>query len=157
MDSIIIQALKTNKEPFGLMSAEKQVKAKEIGVSSFLVYQALTWIDQFKASLKSQFTTSNAYRLRPDYEEKPEIVECEVIKDYSGDLSVRLDEGDPWPLTACPNHPGFIGFEWDGILWGRPYKCKDTGEVFTKIRKDCLRFYEVCDMAEAKVLFRKDK
>lgn len=85
----IIKALKDNCKPFGLMPEEMQAKAQDIGQQEFKMYMKDgTWstcggYDNFG----SKIVTDQTYRLRPDYEEKPEIVE-------SWDLQIECSDGD---------------------------------------------------------------
>lgn len=169
----IIEALQKNKMAFGLMETEEftneemRVKAEEIGIRHLSLYttnidgeyQFLDWC----ARQHGSFRANETYQLPDHYQEKPRIVECEVII-INGILGCKRScgtnmriQGDMTCLSDVVCFPDFIGFEWDGILWGRLYKCKDTGEILTRIRKDRLHLYEVCDMANAHVLFKGDK
>jgi len=64
-----------NEKPFGLMSKEMQDKANDIEVGAFQIYNCLP---QPKAAwetvLNGRFQLGNVYRLRPDYEQEPEVV-----------------------------------------------------------------------------------
>ncbi len=79
----LIQQLKDNERPFGLMSEEMQEKAKEIECYNFLVYwengKTIRWFptDQY---LSKGFMRDKAYRLRADYEDEPEKIEVRIIR-----------------------------------------------------------------------------
>ena len=77
----IIQQLKDNERPFGLMSKEMQEKAREIGKrTNFETYCGIKskppWLPIIGDS--EEFIEEFTYRLHPDYKEEPEIVECEI-------------------------------------------------------------------------------
>ena len=71
----IIQQLKDNEKPFGLMSEEMQEKANEIGCTEFDYYGTCVW----ESYLAGDFYNDQACRLRSDYAEEPEI---EAKDDY---------------------------------------------------------------------------
>ena len=68
----IIQQLKDNEKPFGLMSEEMQAKALEIGKSFFLFWDGDKWV---ASGLCAVFGDEYTYRLRDTYEDEPEIVD----------------------------------------------------------------------------------
>ncbi len=63
----LIQELKENERPFGLMSEEMQEKAREIGAEKFIKFHG-EGFGTNNGHLEQVFT----YRVRPDYAEKPE-------------------------------------------------------------------------------------
>lgn len=65
----IIEALKQNEKPFGLMSAEMQAKAEEIKLVNFLRRFGGTWYP----AKTDFFGTDLTYCLHPDYTEEPKI------------------------------------------------------------------------------------
>lgn len=106
----IIKALKENEKPFGLMSEEMQVKAKEIGHVKFKVFCS---DDDWKfRGPDDEFGTCFTYRLRHDYEEKPEIVEYEVFE-KDGHLNFKLPNAEH-SLHQAVDDPDFIGFKYEG-------------------------------------------
>ena len=64
-DQEIIQALKDNEKPFGLMSEEMQEKVKEIGIIEFQY-----WDFGWETCQIRDWADGACYRLRPGYEEK---------------------------------------------------------------------------------------
>ena len=84
--SNVIQDLKENCKPFGLMTKEMQVKAREIGCKgNFEIYSGLKddggggWgvVTSPDHPLGSFYGSScTTYKLRPDFEETPEIKTC---------------------------------------------------------------------------------
>ena len=79
----LIKALIENDKPFGLMSAEMQAKAIEIGLlDNFRMYTgSITgeWGGIFKATW-CKFRCDVTYCLRADYQEKADIVEREICE-----------------------------------------------------------------------------
>ena len=117
----LIQQLKDNEKPFGLMSEEMQEKAKEMPWKHFQVWGYVgsedKWIMPGSDTFRSHFT----YRLRPDYEDDLEIVECEII----------TDQGKMWYMQGCLRHklhraindPDFVGFKFkDGTVAAAPFR-----------------------------------
>ncbi len=63
-------------------------------------------------------------------------------------------EDDGELICQAASHPNFIGYlEENGMLWGRRYKNKNTGCVYTGILASEIEAYEV--LTPAHVLFRK--
>lgn len=154
----IIEQLKANEKPFGLMSEEMQAKMLEMGFhGNFRLYVHPGFggvIDNPTYKHDGCFT----YRLRADYTEKPEIEECEIYKEKEyGFLRTRHLDNITMDIDAAPHYPDFIGFKCEGWIWGRAYKNKRTGIISIMIRADQLDGYEVCDMTQAHVLFRRQK
>ena len=153
----IIQQLKVNCRPFGLMSEEMQEKAKEIGEEVFNWWVAGDWTICPVAQFRSEAT----YRLCADYEEEPEIVECEIYLNPPNKEYCIYDKGgnhSAQNLCNAINDPDFIGFKKDGWIWGRLYRNKkDPSMVHYMIKETDLPLYEVISMVGGKVLFRRAK
>lgn len=70
----IIEDLKSNERPFGLMSEEMQAKAEELGLyhnfRKWTGSHTAGWGGVFNAT-GCKFKRDTAYRLRPDYQEEP--------------------------------------------------------------------------------------
>ncbi len=115
----LIQQLKDNEKPFGLMSEEMQEKARDIPKEYFDVYEAnfsdAVWTRCAKGSGKH--CIYQAYRLRADYENEPEIVECEIKPNSDGELRYNYrGDSDIWcPFEDAFADPDFIGFKFGGI------------------------------------------
>ncbi len=159
----IIQALKDNKEAFGLMSKEMQEAIMSIGKIEDIermvcrVTLKTNWFPMsIRVSKERCKDIESTFRLRPDYSDEPEVVKCEVYAD-SNSLRYKRGPTDCGPIASACNSPDFIGFELDGQLWGRLYKHKKSNMFFFKIPANKLGEYEVCDMSEAHVLFRRTK
>ncbi len=117
----LIQKLKDNRYPFGMwpdpecygkeLGEAMQAKAEEIGITNnFRKFCGAGWGGIFKAT-GIKFHREDTYRLREDYEEKPEIVECEVYL-IQGELHCKKDE-EVWILNQCCSSPDFIGFKYE--------------------------------------------
>ena len=152
MDNLI-QQLKDNEKPFGLMSEEMQVKANEIGCTEFDYYGTNVW----ESYPSGDFYNDQACRLRADYEDEPEIVECEIrCNDSVGKF--YFDGLNMCPLSPVFNRPDFIGLNVDGRIFGCLYRNKkDPSMVHCMIKEDDLPLYDVISMVGGKVLFGRLK
>jgi hypothetical protein len=156
-DKEIIQALIDNEKPFGLMSEEMQAKAKEIGHRGFIYYTGdgtTTWIT---CHLDSRFDRFRTYRLRPDYEEKPEIVECEVyVSTTHINKNVKFDREEPYFLYEATAMPDFIGFKYEGgyvCVYARGYRRSGSDVIYYGMQLDSVDKYEV--LTPTHVLFQR--
>lgn len=104
----IIQQLKDNCRPFGLMSEEMQEKAKKIGIKQFSEYML---IGEWQHYDDTCWLLGTTYRLRPDYEEQPEIVECEIVK--QGDHRHYRSGGTQYSLHEACDRAAFSGFKFE--------------------------------------------
>ncbi len=114
----ILEQLMENEKPFGLMSAEMQEKAREIGAKIEHFGCLATDKDEecWTGGIRGRFVFGLTYRLRPDYEEEPEIVAIEIylcppLKNY-----FVYDKGANFAAqTLCNavNDPDFIGFKFE--------------------------------------------
>ncbi len=132
----LIKLLKQNEKPFGLMSEEMQAKAVELGFhgnfqlySDFQLYSGYGSDGGFGAIIDNPdygYNRKLTYRLRPDYQEEPEIVECEIYEKDShvqGCYTKAYDFGDQrgLGLAQYPNGYKRIGFKFeDGCMRTTP-------------------------------------
>lgn len=89
--------------------------------------------------------------------EEPEIVECEILKCVVNGLLYDKEGDGMREISSAIDDPDFIGFKCDGWIWGRAYKNKDTGNMVAIIPANQLDEFEVCDMTQGHVLFRRQK
>ena len=159
----IIDQLKQNEKPFGLMSEEMQAKARGIGITdNFRQFVGPGWGGIYKATGLC-FNPKTAYQLRADYEDEPEIVECEIYtqKDsVSGWMQRRYMDafGNSLLLSSAINNPDFIGFKFDdGKMYpiSTVYKFKGKDVTYYSIDIDRLDEYTVLHAAH--VLFKKQE
>ena len=139
----IIQQLKDNEKPFGLMSEEMQAKMDEIGIENFI--HGKEWC---------------VYVLRPDYAEEPEIVECEIILNPESNIwGYKCPySGDPINADYAHSCPGFrlTGFKFaDGKIRSLPIMYSKFGDVYYVATERHLGNYEV--LHATAVLFRRQK
>lgn len=114
----ILQQLKDNEKPFGLMSEEMQENIVELGkpwLELFSPENGGIWLAA--DTTNNMFCGTGTYRLRPDYAEEPEIVEC-VIHDtplgnrvYTGDGETEIG------IQAAARRRNFIGFKFEDGSW----------------------------------------
>ena len=107
MDNII-QQLKDNEKPFGLMSEAMQAKQSAMRHEDFQVFRGGEWMDY-----DTCFPGCNsfAYRLRANYEDEPKIVEIRIYNE--GNERYFEDEGEPCQISTAINSKDFIGFRYE--------------------------------------------
>jgi hypothetical protein len=154
----IIQALKDNEKPFGLMSEVMQAKAKEVG-GELQKFALNGWENLNRPNgQKMKFVT---YRLRPDYEPEPEIVECDeypIKPNGQGKLYFHdpVEDYTVGTIADAANHSDFIGFKYEGnriSIMPRIYASENLYEDL--IKADTLEKHEV--LTPIAVLFRKEQ
>ncbi len=169
----IIQALQQNEKPFGLMSEEMQAKAKEIDRKKFYRWAQAgstgAWcVDNLNiVNFPNHCTT---YRLRNDYEEKADIVECEIYTEVAvhgiHDILMFKRKGDKGSyLNEAPDYPDFIGFRYKdermkGRNWHDVYPVPriyigPAGDIRTSFDFIDIALYKV--LTPVAVLFRSTK
>ena len=153
----IIKALQENRwVAYGGFSEEMKVLANKIGKLEFEFLHSDIRLGFVRCNNSADFTYCYIYRLRPDYEEKPEIVECKIFKELTT-LMYQMKLGGKYRLSDASSDPDFIGFKHGDMLWGRLYKRKSTGQYSLMVDITELDQYEVCDMSDAHVIFRSKK
>lgn len=150
----IIKVLKENEKPFGLMSEGMQEKAKEIGKGgNFEAWFPDGWVKIVKDPAETGWHAHRAYRLRSDYQEKPEVVKCEVYISGGGCLRYRLKNLVNPILTEAIINPDFIGFLYeDGRFTTYPRMYKQGTSLYAEAN-DNVKDYEV--LTPTHVLFRR--
>ncbi len=115
-----IEQLKDNRYSYGMwtepecygpeLGKEMQEKAEEIGKDGNFLY----WNGrEFEAVYGDIFFPAETYRLRPDYEEEPSIVECEITDTADG-YRVYSGDGDKgMGIHAVYRRSNFIGFKFE--------------------------------------------
>ncbi len=151
----IIKLLKDNEKPFGLMSEEMQEQAKSIEVANF---QRWLCEDTWGTPKDHVFLGGSVYRLRPDYAEKPEIVECEILLNPESNIwGYKCPcSGDPVNADLAHSCPGFrlIGFKFeDGTLRTTPIYYQRPTHTNTQVFLN----EEYTVLHATHVLFRKTK
>ena len=161
----IIDLRKKNRYPFGMwpdpecygpeLGKEMQEKAWELGKSAFEYFDGSEWTMK---GLCEVFAYAGTYRLRATYQEEPEIEKCEIgVFNDRGKLCYRRHTHVEEFLWTAQSHHDVIGFECDGWIFGMAYKNKTTGNMAMMIPADQLHKYDVCDLAQGHVLFRRAK
>jgi hypothetical protein len=161
--SEMIKQLQENAYPFGLWpekydnGIEMQEMAEELG-KHMEVYNT-NWAGIGLPIQELEDPNSWVLRLRPDYSPEQEIEKCEILPpDDEGIMWVQRSR-DPhenlMDFDSCLMHADFVGFEVDGVIFGRVYKRKSDGYHAAFIAANELDKYDVCDMTTGKALFRK--
>jgi hypothetical protein len=159
--SDLIQALKSNKYPFGLMAEEMQEKAREIGELEFECYENNKdneW-ESLARFNEYNFSQELTYRLRPDYVEKPKVVECEVRPNEGNHLWYYTPSGVEFRagcISRCFHDPDFIGFKAGGYIWGCLYICKTTKCPHMWVLESSLHNYDVVSIEGGHALFKEN-
>ena len=159
----IIQLLKKNRYPFGIwpdpecygkeLGEAMQEKAREIGAKSEHFGCLATDKEEecWAGGIRGRFVFGLTYCLRADYEDEPEIEECEITHEISktcGRLGVVKPNRNRVPLSEVCNHPDFIGFKFeDG-------KIRSVSTVYGKPNITTTQFYEIdeSDLGDCEVL-----
>ena len=113
MNKELIEKLKQNEKPFGLLGEEEQSCLKNIGHRNRQFYG-----DGWKIDNDSFVAAGIAYRIKPDY--RSEIIECEVKCADDGWLKYDYD-GETYGLTCALHYANFIGYRYaSGYFVGPP-------------------------------------
>jgi len=114
----MIEKLKKNEKPFGLLSPEEQECFEKVGCKNCLYYDSgKKWHER----TVNPFFDVSTYRIKPDYKPKPEFVDLEIII-VGGWLGVQIPgPGFPIELPYIFTHlhclPSLQGFQ---CFWEEP-------------------------------------
>ena len=161
MNQEIIEQLKSNLSEWQELSDELQNALKVTGVVNIqLLTSDGSWIGSWIGKPSPLFNDGKIYRLHPDYQPEPEIVECQ-IKNYNEQGEwCWLDVNRNWwvSVDAACRYVDFIGFRVGDTLFGGLYQLKsDLDYKTTIIPVSELHLYNVLSMADGHVLFRKQQ
>jgi len=128
MDKVIIEALKENLATLRGMDGDLRRAMESIGKKNFIfLLSDGTWDN----ANPKQGWEYEIYRLRPDYQPEPELVECEVYKNTNGYLVFDNKTKHADTTTSikdaicCFN---FIGFKYeDGNVYPQPVMYSEEG------------------------------
>ncbi len=149
--SDLIQQLKDNEKPFGLMSEEMQEKAsQDIANEDFLMWFGKKW-----SAVYSGFLDSNTYRLRPDYAEEPEVVECAIKP--QGDHWHYRDGGTWFSLHEAYDRQTLIGFKFAGYsdIFNESTMYEWNGKLYREVQLDWILSGKAKVLHATHVLFRR--
>ncbi len=168
----IIKLLKKNRYPFGMwpgpecygkeLGKEMQDEAARIGFAEFWVYTEFgqTAMEQLPVWGKhpKRFEWDHAFRLRPDYEDEPEIEEYAIEFNRNSNYQYYIRENERCISDACDD-PDFIGFKFedDPVIYDSPiiYSFKD--DTFRDAHLEHLCSGEAKVLHASHVLFRRPK
>jgi len=130
MNRELITQLKNNPEHviFGDMSQDIQQCLRDVGRENRECLEA-DYIRVWWARDKSDYLLyNNIYRIKPDYQPKPEYVDLPVVSDMQKWLGVKIPNRFPYPfvhLHCLPSLPYFVAFRTEHD------KCVQLGDVAT--------------------------
>jgi len=148
----MIEKLKKNERPFGLLTLEEQECLKKVSKENCVIFNE-TWVTPCR--LRQPFENKFTYAIKPDYKPEPEFVDLEIIKDNFGWLGI-LDveppiapKADFTHLHCLPSLPGFQCF-WEepkgfhGYMLNRAFwtiglvspKLDEGKTVYARFRKE---------------------
>ena len=117
MNKELIEKLKRNEKPFGLLSKEEKECIRKAGMENVQYYNGDNWIN--KPCAYPDLFTHSTYRIKPDYQPEPEYEDVEIVmhgKCLGGNENLRLgiwNANSPrfWiPLYEIPAMPNFVDF-----------------------------------------------
>ena len=105
----MIEKLKKNEIPFGLLSSEEQeclVEVKRHNCTNYL--ESKLWTN----CSGGLFANTVVYRIKPDYQPEPKLVDCEIYK-KAGTLWAEFD-GIKYKIFELLSQEEFAGFYHTG-------------------------------------------
>ena len=104
----IIEKLKQNEKPFGLLSKEEQELLKKVEFENRLFYSPEKgWVND-----RDSYTgNAQTFRIKPDYQPEPEYVDYEISLDSTCELlGINWSVSEFFPLGEIVSMPDFEGF-----------------------------------------------
>ncbi len=108
----IIQQLKDNDKAFGRMSEEMQEKSLEIGFHGHFRLYVYPGFGGVITNPSYKHEGHLTYRLRADYEDEPEIEECEICLKKPGNYLYYVLNGDEVRLSKMIDNPHWKGLKY---------------------------------------------
>ena len=113
----LIEKLKKNEKPFGLLDPEEQKYLKKVGINNCRIF----FIQNEWSMAGGSFIAFYTYAIKPDYQPEPEFVDLEIRSDSTNDWLGVPDCGGnydwlPYHFThlhCLPSLPNFVGFHYD--------------------------------------------
>ena len=115
----LLQKLKDNEKPFGLMSEEMQAKAREIGPECFEAYITNTanecrWHTGVQGKgFGNNCQNAQTYRLRPDYTEDEGVKKCGIYEGSHGKLWFNHGKSGAKTINGVEGYTNFIGYLYE--------------------------------------------
>lgn len=109
MSKELIERLKTNMARMGFLSNEACELLSKIGNTNIQILGNMgTWVDICKDHC---FDFRERYRIHPDYQPEPEVIQCEVELD-TGTIRYRKN-GLNWHIEMALHEIKFIAYEYE--------------------------------------------
>ena len=124
MDKEMIEKLKNNLAKFRCLPAEDQDFLKSLPPESV---QFLTeWGGWLATGSFGTLMPVGIYRIAPDYQPEPEVVECEVFTREGRLYYSSCPDDSGWTIECALNNPDFIGYKYgDGDVRCSPRRSND--------------------------------
>lgn len=123
----LIEKLKKNERPFGLLSKEEQKTLEEVGYKNRMLYSGLEWIDNWTDVIDE----TNVYCIKSDYDPELSIEKCKVFRSAINGLLMYQRRGDHFCcyLSNAADDPTFCGFWYQQYgLVAQPRTTSKPGE-----------------------------
>ncbi len=160
----LIEQLKSNDKPFGLMSEEMQAKAKEIGKGGYFEFynesgNSGVWTPNNRDSI-NEFACDMTYRLRADYTEpaEDEYESCEISVDpETGKLCYRRHAHVEEFIYTASSLPNFAGYRYeDGKICDTDLRFLDkAGSDLWGVTLEQIKSGEAIPFRPTHVVFKK--
>ena len=129
----MIKKMQENLKQWECLTPEEQAvykKAESENCANILFLDSKDGIWDIKVSGIGSFSATDIYRLDPDYQPEPEIIDCPVLPTLSTEEFVKFRhyDGNPVRLHKAYSYPGFEGFKfYDGKVLPYPIRFHGAG------------------------------
>lgn len=112
MNKELIERMKKNEKPFGLLNCKEQRLLCSIGREFCQYYAAkgFPWLELNRGD--NQFDETLTYRIRPDYAPEPEVIRCEVMLQNNNVVYIIESQRAGILLYKALGNKNYIESEW---------------------------------------------
>ena len=142
----LIEEMKKNERPFGLLTDDKKELLRNIEIEDCRIFKSGGWTNCLNVVFN--FENKYTYCIRADYHPEPEIERCEVFKGENEFRYKRDRDAMSLGIEIAVRIIDFIGYEYEGGRKGIHPR------LFHPVARE-----DACEPAEIPkyVLFRKSK
>lgn len=125
MSKELIEKLKDNKTPFGLLEPEEQECLRNLGKKTCMFYDIGGWRNCGTAI--ERFDHTLTYAIKPDYQPELEYVDVEICIGRNDTLGAWdcANQNEWLPIHCLPSLPDFVKF-WLSSPTSEPYRANYT-------------------------------